>query len=197
MSRSDPRDGAPEPSTTQSPVLGVLGDAVRLPGVKLSVLEGPDRGREVIARRGVVRVGTASDNDLVLADDAVSRRHLEVRVRTDQVRVVDLGSTNGTAVDGVRVVEAILSAASLIRLGGTTIRATAVEEPINVPLSARTQFGGLIGASVAMREAFAILERLAPTDTAVLIDGETGTGKELAAEAIHMHSPRAEGPFVV
>ena len=167
-----------------------------LPGVKLTVLEGSDRGLEVLAKRGIVRVGTAPDNDLVLADNAVSRRHLEVRVRADAVSVRDLGSTNGSTVDGVRIIEAILSSASLIQVGATVIRATPVEEPLVIPLSSRREFGRLLGQSVAMREAFAVLERAAPTDATVLVEGETGTGKELAAEAIHMHSPRAEGPFV-
>ncbi|MBI2891936.1 MAG: sigma 54-dependent Fis family transcriptional regulator [Deltaproteobacteria bacterium] len=169
---------------------------LQLPGIKLTVVEGPDRGREAVARRGAVRIGTAGDNDLVLTDTAVSRRHLEVRLRAGEVRAVDLGSKNGTTVDGVAIVEAILSAASLIRIGATAIRALPVEDPVVVPLSSRERFGQLLGRSVAMREAFAVLERAAPTEATVLIEGETGTGKELAAEAIHGHSPRAEGPFV-
>jgi len=167
-----------------------------LPGIKLTVLEGPERGREVTATRGVVRVGGARDNDLVLSDDAVSRRHLEIRLRKDEVRVVDLGSTNGTTVDGVHIVEAVLSAASLIRLGASAIRVTPIDEPVAIALSSRERFGALLGRSVAMREVFSVLERVAPTDATVIVEGETGTGKELAAEAIHAHSPRAEGPFV-
>jgi len=96
----------------------------------------------------------------------------------------------------VGIVEAILSPASLIRIGATVIRASAVEEAVIVPLSTRERFGSLLGRSVAMREVFAVLERAAPTDATVLIEGETGTGKELAAEAIHQHSARKEGAFV-
>ncbi|MEM9190812.1 MAG: sigma 54-interacting transcriptional regulator [Myxococcota bacterium] len=169
---------------------------LRLPGIKLTVLEGPDRGKEVVARRGVVRIGSAEDNDLVLRDSAVSRRHLEVRLRGTDAFVRDLGSTNGTQVYGVRVVEALLSAASLIRVGDSAIRATPVEDPVNVPLSNRDHFGRLLGKSQALRQAFAILERAAPSEATVLITGETGTGKELAAEGIHGHSPRSDGPFV-
>jgi transcriptional regulator with GAF, ATPase, and Fis domain len=55
----------------------------------------------------------------------------------------------------------------------------------------------MLGRSVAMRRVFAVLERISPTDTTVLIDGETGTGKELVAEAIHEESQRSGGPFVV
>jgi DNA-binding NtrC family response regulator len=169
---------------------------LQLPGLKLTVVEGPDRGREVTVRRGIVRIGSGTDNDLCLTDGAVSRRHLEVRLRGDEVHVVDLSSTNGTNVDGVRVMEAILAPASLIRVGSTAIRATPVADPVVVPLSPRSSFGGLLGQSPAMREAFAILERAAPTEATVLITGETGTGKELAAEGLHVHSPRADGPFV-
>jgi DNA-binding NtrC family response regulator len=169
---------------------------ITLPGVKLSVVDGNDRGRELAARRGAVRVGTAEDNDLVLRDDSVSRRHFELKLRGDEVRVLDLGSTNGTFIDGLRVIEAVLSPGALIRLGSTAIRVTPIEEPVTIPLSTRRQFGGLLGASTAMREVFAILERAAPTEATVLIEGETGCGKELAAEAIHAHSPRADGPFI-
>jgi DNA-binding NtrC family response regulator len=167
-----------------------------LPGLKLTVVEGPDQGRETTAKKGVVRVGTSTSADLVLTDGAVSRRHFEVRQRAGDVRVRDLDSTNGTVVDGVRVFEAVLPPGALIRVGTTAIRVTPVQEPIVVPLSKRERFGGLLGRSTAMRQAFAVLERVAPTEATVLIEGETGTGKELAAEAIHNESSRAEGPFV-
>src|SRR5687768_4425223 len=74
-----------------------------LPGVTVTIVEGPDRGREATARRGRMVIGSAPDADLVLTDDAVSRRHLELRIAPDEVVVRDLGSTNGTRVDGVRV----------------------------------------------------------------------------------------------
>lgn len=171
-------------------------EAVTLPGTKIIVVEGPDAGVEIVAHRSVVRVGKANDNDLVLGDRSVSRHHFEIRVRKDAARLVDLGSTNGTTVDGVRVVEVFLSAASLIRLGSTAIRISPLTEPIRVPLSPREQFGDLLGRSAAMREVFGILERIAPSEASVVLEGESGTGKELAAEAIHTHSARAEGPFV-
>ncbi|MGE0784739.1 MAG: sigma 54-interacting transcriptional regulator [Sandaracinaceae bacterium] len=173
-----------------------VGVHLELPGIKLTVLEGPDRGAEITARRGVVRVGTASDNDLTLADNAISRRHAELRLRGPDVLLRDLGSTNGTTVDGVRVLEAFISPSSLIRLGDTCIRVSPVDEPIVVPLSSRERFGKLLGSSAAMRQAFALLERAAPTEATILIEGETGTGKELAAEGIHDTSTRSEGPFV-
>lgn len=167
-----------------------------LPGIKLSVVDGPDRGLETKVRRGVVRVGSAPDNDLILADPAVSRRHLEIRLRSDQILVNDLGSTNGTQVDGVSVLKAFLTPAALVRIGDTVIRVSTANEPVIVPLSSRESFGSMIGQSIAMREVFAIMERVAPTEATVLVEGETGTGKELAAEAIHGASLRADGPFI-
>src|SRR5262249_53496798 len=95
-----------------------------------------------------------------------------------------------------RVVEAILSAASLIRVGESAIRVAPVDEPVVVQLSSRDRFGGLLGKSVAMREVFGVLERVAPSEATIVVEGETGTGKELVAEAIHAHSSRADGPFV-
>ena len=172
------------------------GDHLTLPGIKLTVVQGPDRGREVVAKRGLISVGTGTGNDLVLTDDSVSRRHIEIRLRSDEVRVADLRSTNGTEIDGVRVIDAVLSPGSLIRVGSTAIRVSAVEEPVTVPISSSHRFGGLLGQSTAMRQVFAVLERASPTDVTVMIEGETGTGKEVAAEAIHAASPREDGPFV-
>ena len=172
------------------------GTALKLPSILLTVLEGPDRGTTITAQRGVVRVGTARDNDLVLSDDEVSRRHLEVRLGASSVRVVDLGSTNGTTVDGVTIHDATLTAASRITLGNSTLRASPVDEPVVLALSDQASFGGLIGESIAMRQVFGVLERVAPTNATVVLEGETGTGKEVAAEAIHAASPRHEGPFV-
>ena len=167
-----------------------------LPGIKLSVIAGPARGKEIIARRGIIRVGTSEDNDLVINDDSVSRRHLELRLRGDEIRAVDLRSTNGTTINGVKIREAIVEAGAIIKVGDTELRTAAVQEPVTIPLSSQTHFGGLLGKSSAMRQVFGILERVAPSEATVLIQGETGTGKEVTAEAIHSHSSRAEGPFM-
>ncbi len=61
----------------------------------------------------------------------------------------------------------------------------------------RMNFGSLIGASSSMRELFKKVEKVAATEISVLIEGETGTGKELVAGEIHRRSARAKGPFIV
>jgi transcriptional regulator with GAF, ATPase, and Fis domain len=85
----------------------------------------------------------------------------------------------------------------VITLGSTTLRLRMLADVIELPLSLRERVGGLIGRSVAMRRIFAVIERIAPTESTVLIEGETGTGKELAAEALHDESRRSSGPFIV
>src|SRR5262249_14174491 len=94
-------------------------------------------------------------------------------------------------------ISAFLRAGSVVRLGMTTIRFQFGAESNLLPISERTQFGSLLGTSVAMRTAFALLERAAATSATVLLEGETGTGKGQAAEAIHRESARQHGPLIV
>ena len=141
-------------------------------------------------------VGAHATCDLVLTDPKVSRRHAELSITTDGVRVKDLGSTNGTWWQGTRVGEVTVTGGSTIQFGGTSVRIAATDAP-SLPPSDRDHFGEMAGQSVAMRELFAVLEMASPSDATVLIEGESGTGKELAARAIHDASSRAQGAFVV
>jgi two-component system response regulator GlrR len=142
-------------------------------------------------------VGSHPSNDLVLADSTVSKHHLEIAIAPEGYRIVDLGSSNGTfagamRIDGVTVVEPLT-----LRLGASTLRLTPTHEEVELPASPRTQFGSLLGRSAVMRELFGELELVAKSDSWVLIEGETGAGKEQVAESIHRQSGRAGGPFVV
>jgi DNA-binding NtrC family response regulator len=165
------------------------------PGLDLLVVDGVDRGAQV-AVRGTVRVGTADGNDLRLTDPTVSRVHATLSLDAGQLRIKDMGSTNGTFVDGVRVRDANVAAGSLLRLGSTTLRAELATEAVRLELAPYDRLGDLIGASPAMRHVYTVIERAAPTTATVLIQGETGTGKELVARAIHERSPRRDARFL-
>ena len=165
--------------------------------IEVAVLAGPSSGTTVQLPGVEARIGSGPGNDLLLADPAVSRHHLTLRMDTVGVRAVDEGSRNGTTLDGVRIRDAYVRPDSLIRLGSTTLQLRLLRDIVELPLSSREQLGGVIGKSIPMRQVFTILERVAPGDDTVLIEGETGTGKEMVAEAIHEESLRASRPFVV
>jgi DNA-binding NtrC family response regulator len=143
-----------------------------------------------------ITVGAHGSCDLVIEDPKASRKHAELQVTTDGVKIKDLGSTNGTWWQGTRVGEVTVPAGSTIVFGNTSVRIAAVDAP-SLPPSDRDHFGLLAGQSVAMRELFAVLEMAAPSDATILIEGESGTGKEVAARAVHDASARSKGPFVV
>jgi len=141
-------------------------------------------------------VGTSPVCAIRLADPHVSRRHAAFEVRRGKLHVVDLDSTNGTFVDGVAVSDAPLAEGQTVRVGDTQLRLVGDDKP-SVELSDATSFGRVIGGSVAMRRLYPLCDRLAKTNVPVIIEGETGTGKEVLAEALHEMGPRAKGPFVV
>jgi DNA-binding NtrC family response regulator len=181
-----------DPSTHVIPRLPSL----QFTSVDLHVIDGPDRGTSLRLAPGVTHVGTAAGCQLRLTDATVSRVHCEVRVRADGVRVVDCGSTNGTEVEGVEVHEANLRSGNMLRIGASALRVDFADQPLIVTLSTRESFGSVLGASAEMRRVYSMMEMVAPTDTTVLVQGETGTGKEVVARAIHDASKRSQGPFV-
>ncbi len=161
------------------------------------VTEGPDQNRRFAIGRKPLRLGKAPDCDLVLTDSSVSKHHLELQLVGASVRLRDLGSTNGVLVGETRVIESLVPLGTVLLLGRTRLHLQGEDEGLVLEPSTATRFGRLAGASVAMRQLYAVLERVSARDITVLLDGETGTGKELAARAIHAHSPRADRPFVV
>jgi DNA-binding NtrC family response regulator len=143
-----------------------------------------------------VIVGRNAACQIVLDDSKVSAVHLEFLATPQGTRIRDLGSRNGTWVGGVRVGDAFLSANTKIRVGESELQFEALR-PEKVAIPTIPAFGPLVGQSPLMRGIFDRLGKIAPTDLTVLIQGETGTGKELVAQAIHMASNRAKKPFVV
>jgi transcriptional regulator with GAF, ATPase, and Fis domain len=169
---------------------------MRILSVALVVVDGPDRGLRAEVHGGAARLGTAEGSELRLTDRTASRVHCELRVRPKGIHVKDAGSTNGTFAEGIRIVEAEVPAGTTLRIGGSAIRVEVSDEPAFLEVSTRDSFGELVGGSVEMRRLYAMLERITSTDTTALVQGETGTGKDVVARAVHAASRRAKGPFV-
>ncbi len=166
---------------------------------RLVVIEGPDANRELELdpnKPSRILLGTSEVCDLRLTDPTVSRRHAAFEVAGMRYRVTDLQSTNGTFVDGVQVVESFVRGGEIIRCGSTAMRLEvdqAVEAP---PLSTSIRFGSTLGASQSMRRLYPFCEKLARAKVPLIIEGETGTGKEVLAESLY-EVGGARGPFVV
>jgi transcriptional regulator with GAF, ATPase, and Fis domain len=155
-------------------------------------------GAHSVLVEGRMVLGSADGSAIRIDDPTVSRLHAELETRADGLWVRDLGSKNGTFVNELQVTGARVPDGAKIRFGAieaTTDFGGAPKKPIEIWRD--TSFGRLIGRSRAMRELFAVLARVSPMDASVLIQGETGTGKELVARAIHDASRRADKPFVV
>jgi transcriptional regulator with GAF, ATPase, and Fis domain len=171
---------------------------VNLRRCKLVVIKGAQRGTEFVIAGDTFRVGKAPDaNDLVLGDETVSRVHFEIMRDAKGYLVRDMKSTNGTFLDGAEVKEAYLRAGSVIAAGSCELKFTPFEERIEILPSEKEQLGDMVGRSPAMREIFGLIEKIAPTDATVLIEGETGTGKDMIARTLHQLSPRNAAPFIV
>jgi DNA-binding NtrC family response regulator len=189
---------SPTPAAKLTEKVSVLGPvSYSCRQCRLEVVEGPDAGLGATFDASELVVGTSPECDLVLSDPAVSRRHFTLAQGRDCYKVQDTGSSNGTWLDGVRVAEAYVPDGGMLSAGRTRIRFSALVESIPAFPSQREEFHGLRGRSAAMRQLFSVIEKLAPRPVSVLIAGETGTGKELIARALHRASARAAGPFVV
>ena len=164
---------------------------------RLVASKGPGAGRALAMSSALATAGRHPTNDLVLNDSQVSGVHLELRRVGERVHVRDAGSTNGTWMGPHRISEAELAPGAEIIVGGTTLRVDLDDAASKATVSESGSFGELVGRSTEMLELFATLERIAPKLLAVLVQGETGTGKEEVARALHARSPRSGHAFVV
>jgi transcriptional regulator with GAF, ATPase, and Fis domain len=172
-------------------------DRLEIARFRVRVLSGPDAPKSIDSDAAEVSIGTAVGQTLRLADSCVSGLHCTIGITDQGLVVTDLGSTNGTFVGGHRVTSAVISPGDPISIGETMLAVELLADVVTEPLSRGDRFGHVIGHSVAMRRLFAVLERVAPSDATILLEGETGTGKSALAEAVHAMSRRGGGPFVV
>jgi DNA-binding NtrC family response regulator len=187
---------AQTPARTRTTFVGHQPVKLAFSRYKLEVLDGPEKGFAASLADRLALLGSDPDGTVPLSDPMVSRRHARVEVDEQGYRLDDLDSKNGTFLDGRRVRSVYLAPGDVLTLGRVRVRFDVLREEVEVGLSAATQLEGLLGESRAMRELFALVEKVAPTDATVLVEGETGTGKEGVAEALHKRSGRT-GPLGV
>jgi DNA-binding NtrC family response regulator len=144
-----------------------------------------------------VRIGAGPGNDLILDRPTVSSVHAELEATPRGLRLRDLGSTNGTLVGDLRVFDVLLTDGATVTVGDVMLTLRMSKDVVTLPLSDKTELHGAVGASPSMRALFSRLERVAKTDATVLLQGETGTGKEVLAWSLYEASRRKDQPFVV
>lgn len=189
--------------TKDAPEGETIGDARELPGgPRTPLVRWVAGGAEQAARvTSVLLIGSAADVAVRIDDRHVSRLHAEIAPAPGGLLVRDLGSKNGIFVGDIRIERAVLPGGTRFRVGETELEVSfdevrAAREP-SPEAPAKRSFHGLVGQSAVMRALFATLERIAASDAPALVTGETGTGKELVARAIHDASGRSAAPFVV
>jgi len=164
---------------------------------RLVVVKGPDRGETIAIAEASLTVGSGGGCDVLLSDPTISRRHLGIDPGPTGLVLRDLGSTNGSFVQGSRFNELTLAFGTEVTIGKTVLKYLPTEEEVDLAPSDKESYGSLVGRDPKLRRLFRVLDDVAATEATVLIEGETGTGKELLAEEIHRHSPRKDGPFIV
>lgn len=158
---------------------------------------GAGRDTEIVLRNETLAAGSADDNDLVIDDPEVSRRHFTITRQGSEYVLKDLDSTNGTFVNGVEVKQTVLPREATIQVGATILKFFEGADQASSSEPKRERFGKVLGTSPGMTRLFSLLDRIAASELTVLLQGETGTGKDTLAASLHEASRRAAGPFVV
>jgi DNA-binding NtrC family response regulator len=170
---------------------------VNLRKVRVEVVQGRDRGEAAELGERPLLVGRAPECGLILKDPSVSWMHVELSLGLGGVHLRNLGSRNGVQVGPALVEEARVEPGTAVLIGRTVLSLTALSSEAQLPYAAVQRMGGMVGRSLAMKMVFGRMQKFAESDAPVLVEGPTGTGKEMAARAIHDLSPRAQGPFEV
>ena len=161
------------------------------------VMQRGNQQREKVFDQHEITLGAMSDNDLIVNHESVSRHHCKIIQEPNGYILADLGSTNGTFINRVRIREGYLKPGCTIQIGKVEIGFQSADEKVSIVPSRKNRLGHLVGRSVKMREIYGIIEKIATTGTTVVIEGETGTGKEVVAQTIHELSDRAAGKLMV
>ena len=166
-------------SRREDPTLSLPAEAQTLGSVRLVVAPGSPLERRIpiaaTLARGPVVIGSGAQADIAIDDPHVSGRHCELRAVPGGVQVSDLGSLNGTKVQGVAVQAAMLEPGAVITLGTTHLlyeriadddmamsrpgSASGIGESSEIGLDGPSRFGDAIGSSPAMRRVFAVLQQ--------------------------------------
>ena len=190
-------EGRDDRQRTVEVSVGAITDIIHLEQCKLVVVDGASRGTELVLSKPIIRIGANEKNDLVLEDNTVSRFHCEIRHIGEEYLLVDRQSTNGTYVGSLRVREAFLYPNCEMLVGNSLVRFQPLVEEVPIFPIKRNRYGSLIGAAPRMRDIYGIIDKVGPSELSVVVEGETGTGKELVARALHERSRRERGPLVI
>jgi len=177
---------------TQVLVLEAINEKLRLGQAVIRDAKGFER----FISQSSFAIGCHPSNDLVIADETISQFHARIDLSHNTFMLTDLGSTNGCYIDGTKVLRAPLKGEHRIRFGKTEISFRIQEENRKIEDKRQNNFFGLQSKTTKMRKIFSLAEAVAPTEAPVFIQGETGTGKELLAKAIHALSNRSESAFL-
>jgi DNA-binding NtrC family response regulator len=180
-----------------STTVAVRGQTVLIRQFEVTVIEGPDAGAKIASQSDELSIGTNDGNDLRLTDPSVSRHHCALHASERGLGLRDLGSRNGTFVGDVEFGAGFVRSGARIRIGKTTLAVAILDHDLEQPIALGDHLGPILGGSAAMRRLYPLIERCGTSSATVLIYGETGTGKELIAEAIHDASARKPQPFIV
>jgi transcriptional regulator with AAA-type ATPase domain len=184
--------GVREPNTDALAVAGA-GSNSEASDIKLWLRLGRgSEARRVRVGDRPIQIGTAQHNDLVLWDKAVSAEHCRIEPGDGALFIRDLDSRNGTHVQGVRVSLCDLRPGVGVRIGRTELVVVEQRERH----SSTSDTSPMVAASNAMRQVLEDARRWSTLPWPVLVQGESGVGKEGVANALHTGGSRARKPFV-